>query len=262
MDGRDFGVLYESLFSRSEVSDLVLSDGPDGVNAQIALRSGGQEVEATILDTGSGVHFWRRLSDATIDVACPVQLGLEVQRFLLGPRVDLDSDQLVLGCSELDVDLVGNVTVQTESYVALSHPLRLRVRNEERGTLSVRWPSVTHPWAPFRVTSAAGPLRLSETLRGDTLRKMLLMFRKQRTRRESTLTNSRWSPQQLRDRDDLISLSLRHGVLSKVGGLDVIEFSSDFDSLKTLIEGSPTLSPAARTFLEEYLGQEQANRLI
>jgi hypothetical protein len=103
---------------------------------------------------------------------------------------------------------------------------------------------------------------LGETMRGDTLRKFILMFRRQRRRRVDTLMGARWSPDQLGERDRLLDLALRRGVLERIDGPPRYSLNSDYISLVSLVLGNPdALSSDARRFASEYLGDE-APRLL
>jgi hypothetical protein len=260
LDGQDFGILYESFLSRAQEVGLTLVQEGDEIQASIVLDRE-EEVELGILDTGLGVHFWRRLGNADVGVRSRVQLGLPGQRFLLGPATDVDCGQFIIGCEGLDIDVSGNVRIRADSYIADSPQLSIRVRNESQGRLAVSWPGIGHPWVLYRVPEHRGPLALSATVRGDTLRKFVMMFRRQRTRQERTLLKARWSQDQLNDRTELLDLAIRRGVLRRIPGRDQLELSSDYDSLRTLVEDRPSLAPNARQFVVEYLGSELAGRL-
>lgn len=263
LDGQDFGVFYESLLSRSDKVQLNLTETDEGLQASVTLDDQDErEINCQLLDTGSGVHFWRRLSNADIDVQVTVRLGLPVQRFLLGPGVDVSCSQCVVACGDLEVDVSENVILRAGAYMPSSPNLSLKVRNENQGILGVAWPGVAHPWATYRVVEGEGPLRLGQTVAGDTLRKFILMFRRQRRRKESTLKGARWSPEQLQERDRLVSLALQHGVLKQVSGFAAFEFNSDHDSLKTLVVGKPQLSPRTREFVVNFLGEEAIERIL
>jgi len=263
LDGQDFGILYESFLSRAEQVGLTLFQTGDDIQVSIVL-DGEDDIELNLFDTGAGVHFWRRLSNADVDIHGNVRLGLPGQRFLLGPGVDLDCGQFTIGCEDLDVDASGNVTIRGNGYVLGTGQLNLRVRNETKGRFRVWWPGLGHPWVAYRGSEGNGPLELGQTVRGDTLRKLLLMFRRQRSRLERTLLKARWSQEQLHDRDELVALAVSTGVLQKIQNrsLQVFVFSSDYDSLRTLVGESPSLAPNARLFVVEYLGKEQAERLL
>jgi hypothetical protein len=263
LDGQDFGVFYESLLSRTTSVFLNLTQSEEYVQGLITLGTDEvTEVEVEILDTGAGVHFWRRLANADVDVKIGVRLGLPLQRFALGPGVDLRCEQLCLDCESIDADLAENVTIRARSFTTEYHPIRLKTTNETRGRLAVLWPAVGHPWAPYRAAEAMAPLELSETPRGDTLRKFILMFRRQRSRKESTLRGARWAPEQLSHRNELIELALKRGVIRSVGVHSAYAFNSDFDSLKALVGDPVTLSPLAGNFVTEYLGKDQADRIL
>jgi hypothetical protein len=202
------------------------------------------------------------LTNADIDVEVQVRLGLEGQRFALGPSVHLSCGNCETLCEHLEVDAAGGVRIEAASYNALIPTLRITVRNKARGALAVHWPNVAHPWAEFRTQRAVAPAVLAETLRGDVLRKLILMFGRQRTRKRSTVGAARWSPEQLPARDELVELALKRGVLRQVRGVDALEFSNEYASLKSLVEDEPDLSASALAFVEEYLGVEQAARIL
>jgi hypothetical protein len=121
---------------------------------------------------------------------------------------------------------------------------------------------VAYPWAAYRTTEAAEPLRLGETVRGDTLRKFILMFRRQRSRRVDTLYGVRWSQEQISERDRLLALAEKRGVLGRIPAPPRFVLNTDYDSLVELVLGHPDrLSSRAREFVTEYLGEE-ASRLL
>jgi hypothetical protein len=263
LDGQDFGVLYESFVSRAQRALLSVVQTDRSLQASISLeRDSAATIEVQLLDTGSGICFWRRLGNADIDVGVAVRLGLAEQRFALGPSVDLQCAQLVVACDDLDVDATDGVTLRAGAYTPSSTVLRLRVRNEEEGRLAVFWTAVGYPWAAYAAKAKEGPLRLGETVEGDTLRKLVLMFRRQRSRTEGTLMNARWSPDQLEERDRLLKLAISHGVLSRVAGHNAFEFNSDYDSLATLLSGKAQLSGRSRAFVAAYLGEKETERLL
>lgn len=257
IDGQDFGVVYESLLSRAQRVLLSIAEVGETFEASVGLDPDTEPLEIHLLDSGSGVHFWRRLGNADIDIGAPIRLGLPEQRFSLGPSVDVTCGQLTVACDDIEVDAHDGVIVRATSYSSSAGAVRLRVRNEGTGRLAVVWPGVAHPWAVYRTTEAAGSLRLEETTRGDTLRKFILMFRRQRSRREETLMGARWSPDQLRERDRLISLALKRGVLEHIGAPSRYSLNSDYVSLVSLVLGrAEALSANARDFASEYLGDE------
>jgi hypothetical protein len=264
IDGQDFGVVYESLLARAQKVLLSLSQVGETLEASVGLGPDAESpVEIHLLDSGPGVHFWRRLENADIDVEASVRLGLPEQRFALGPSVDLSCGQLTVACDDIEVDAQEGVIIRAASYSSSAASLRLRVRNETAGGLAVVWPGVAHPWAAYRTTEAAGPLRLGDTTRGDTMRKFILMFRRQSSRRVDTIMGARWSPAQLKERDRLLDLAMKRGVLKKISGPPRFSLNTDFASLVTLLSGkADRLSSGARGFVSEFLGAEEADRLL
>lgn len=264
VDGQDFGLVYESMLSRAQ--DVLLSVTQDGDVLQASLGldpDGDVTLEVELLDSGSGIHFLRRLIKADIDVDVSVRLGFAEQRFVLGPSVDLRCSQLVVSCDDMDVDAHEGVTLRAATYNSASASLRLRVRNESSGRLAVIWPGVAHPWAPYRTKETAGPLRLGETIRGDTLRKLIMVFRRQRSRREDTLHKFRWSQEQIGERDHLLALAQRRDVLERIEAPPRLVLNTDYDSLRELVMGRPDrLSPRAKAFVVEYLGDDEAARIF
>jgi hypothetical protein len=256
LDAQDFGGIYESLLARADSVSLSILQIGDYLEASVTLDKEEElDISFNLLDTGAGVQFWRRLGEASIEVDAAVRLGLPEHRFMMGPNVALECRQFQVFCDVLDVDATGGVSIRAENYSAVSPTLKLHLRNESEGVLEVTWPGIGHPWAAYRAVPRGGPASLSGTVRGDTFRKLLLMFRRQRTRRSVTLKSARWSPEQLRERDRLFELAFRRGVLREVSGHEAVEFNSDFDSLQTLIVGKPALSPQAEAFVSEYFGE-------
>ncbi len=268
LDGQDFGVLYESLLSRvgasaEEVTLTIVQSGPEAFQASVTLNGeGGAEISYQVLDTGSGVHVWRRLANADVHVTGAAVLGLNGQRFTIGPSVRLTCGPLETRCEHLEVDATDDVRIEAADHPVSAQNFRLSVRNESQGAFSVCWPQVAHPWAAYRGEKAVAPALLSETARGEVLRKFLLMFRRQRTRKRATVAGARWSQEQLAAKQELLDLALARGVLKPISGIDVLEFSSQYASLKTLLEGEAALSEPAETFVREYLGREQAERIL
>jgi len=264
LDGQDFGILYESLLARSTRTELQLSKDKDVLAATATDPDCGMHYDVHLLDTGSGIHIWRRLSNATIDVPGTIQLGFPSQRFTLGPSVFLNGGELVLGSDDFEVDASGNVDLRAGKQSALAYPTKLRVRNETDGRLRVAWPGIGFPWSPHRAATVEPPgvpQLLPDTPRGNALRMLLLIFRRQRTRTEQTLFQARRAPGEARERDELIRLALSRGVLKRLPTRDgVLSFNSDFDSLRNLLEESAALAPAALAFATEFL-QSDASEL-
>jgi len=216
LDGQDFGIVYESFLSRNRKVETSLIATDDGIAASIIVSDEQDSVpELQLLDTGAGVHFWRRLCEADIDVGCTVRVGLPDQRFALGPAVEVGCGELVIGCDDVAVDRTRSVSLAATAYSSTGSNLKLRVWGPETDRFRVDWPGVGHPWTPYRGRAAAVLPVLADTLRGDALRKFVLMFRRQRSRREQTVQQARWSPEQLGDRDDLLRIAFEHGVLAR-----------------------------------------------
>lgn len=266
LDGQDVGVFYESLLARAEIAESVgLTITQSGDSIQLVASLGREEetdIECDLLDSGEGIHIWRRLGRADIEINAAVKLGLPEQRFLLGPGITLSCSQLSVNCDDLDIDVSEPVQLKATVYVPGSQNLRLRIRNGLPSGLTVIWPNVCHPWASYRGSEAIGALRLQESVRGDAFRKFILMFRRQRTRKASTLMNARWAPDQLSARNELMDLAERMGVLRSRGKSEFIEFNSEYDSLRTLLEGTPQLSEKVQEFIIAYFGEEQSQRLL
>jgi len=262
LDGQDFGVFYEAMLAGDWKATLeVVCTGGTLEALFVPVQENGEEIKVTISETGTGLHFWRKLHSADIDVGVDVRLGLPEHRFVLGPLVHLICRGLAVECDTMDIDVKEDVTIQAEAYSGNSD-LRLRVRNAETGRLAVAWPSMGHPWVAYKSDVAQSATSLAETVRGDTLRKMIMMFRRQRSRRTSTLRGARWSLEQQIQRDELLALAERRGVLTTIAGIDVVAFNSEYDSLMTLVEGVPNLSAKARAFVAEFLGPEQTTRVL
>jgi hypothetical protein len=264
MDGQDFGVVYESLISRGEGILLSLDQASDGLHASVGVDPDGESaMEIHLLDSGTGVHFWRRLENAVVDVEVPVRLGLPEQRFILGPSVEVTCGQLSVECDDIEIDARGDVVMRAASYSSAVSP-RLKVRNETEGRIAVMWPGVAHPWVVYRTTEGAGPLHLGETLRGDTLRKFLLMFRNQRSRLQETVMGARvGSAEQREERGRLVSLAVKRGVLETFGAPARFALNAEYLALVALVNGKgASLSKDVRKFVFEYLGDEEAGRLL
>jgi hypothetical protein len=265
LEGQDFGLVYESLSGQGEAW-LSINQRDELLRAEIHLAGpdGGDDLTLDLIDTGSGIQLWRSVRDAEVDIACALRLGLPEQRFALGPSVDIHCGELIVVSDTIDVDATDGVTMGAESYSTVVPDLKVRLRNQERGNLAVNWPGVAHPWAPFRADAVRGDARLVDSVQGHVLRKFILMFRRQRRRLRSTLTSSRWSQEEMKERDKLLELALRKGVLQDVVGprQDTVELTSEYFSLDALVVGKGELSPKARAFVSEFLGAEEAERLL
>lgn len=256
LDGQDIGPFYESLLARPAPVVLSLFGGEDGAQAIVSIDGDDDnETVLDVLDTGGGIHFWRRLKDASVDGATRVRIGLEGERFVLGPGVVVDSERFSVECDELDVDVQDDVLIEAREYSSTVHPLGLRIRNESTGgRLTVSWPNLGHPWATYRGRKEEKTSDMWSSARGAVLKKFIMMFRRQRTRKESTLRNARWSPDQLALRDELLDLALLRRVIRRVPGLDDrLELQSDYNSLRTLITNGKDIGSEAQAFVTEYL---------
>jgi hypothetical protein len=262
IDGQDFGVVYESLLSRG---DGVLLSLDDGLRACVGVDPAAPSaMEVNLIDSGKGVHFWRRLENASVDVGVTLRLGLPEQRFVLGPNVDVTCAHLSVECDDIEVDArAPGVILRAESYASAASP-RLRIRNEAEGKLGVMWPGVVHPWAAYQTTEAPGALALGETLRGDTLRKFILMFRAQHSRLRETVLGARiGSTEQREERIRLVNLAEKRGVLEAIDGPPRYVLKTSYLSLMTLLNGDgSSLSSDARKFVVEYLGEDEARRIL
>jgi hypothetical protein len=268
LEGRDLGVLYDSLLMRAEASDDVsLTIFQSGESVQLSASLGPNaetEVECELMTARDGILIWRQLKRADIDVSVPVELGLEGQRFLLGPGVSLSCSQLTVGCDDIDIDISEPVHLRADTYGQTSQNLRIKVWNGPPSSLAVSWPSIAHPWGPYRGLETAVMLQLKDDLWSDELGKILQMFRRQRTRRADTVFSKRRSPEQLTIRNELVDLAQQMGVLRKVGRgrVEFFIFDNEYGSLMTLLEGPPRLTERALGFVKAYLGNDKAQRLL
>jgi hypothetical protein len=170
----------------------------------------------------------------------------------------------MVSCDDLDIDSSEPIQLRADIYQPGPQNLRIRIRKGLPNELVVFWPIITHPWASFRGSESETVLRLKEDMRGDALRKFILMFRRQRTRKLGTVMGARWSPDQLGTRDELVDLARQMGVVTRTGrGRDeFLVFNSEYDTLMTLLEGSPRLSPTALKFVTSYFGDEKTQRIL
>jgi hypothetical protein len=206
----------------------------------------------------AALQFWRRIRNCDIDVPCDVYLGVDAAAedlFLIGPGVSIACGTLFVGARSVDVDVQGDVLLNARECLQAFPDFRVRVFNEERGRLVLGWPGVVYPWAAQKYSALPGAAVL-RTPRHDVLRKLILMFHKQRSRTEETVRNSRWSQEQLVDRDVLLKLAFDRGVLLQEGNqaVSMIQFNTKYDSLKTMLGTSPRLSDDARKFVDEFMG--------
>lgn len=258
LDGQDFGVFYDSLLTRVESTDdisLTILQNGDSIHVSAVLdREGDAEIECEIEDTGHGVNIWRQLKNADIDIVIPIELGLEGQRFVLGPGVSLACSELSVCCDDLVIDVSEHVELRAHSYKPSAQNLRIKIRNGQSNGLTVFWPSISHPWALYRGSEIDTTLKLGDDTKGDALRKFILMFRRQRTRKVDTVLSARWAPDQLLIRNSLVDSALRLGILKKTGRgkNDFFEFNSEYDSLMTLLEGGKNLSENSQKFVDSF----------
>jgi hypothetical protein len=268
IEGQDLGILYDSLLTRVEDPDdmnlTILQDGEE-VRLTASLDKHGQsEVECELMTAREGLQIWRRLKRADIDVSVPTELGLEGQRFLLGPGVSLSCSHLVINCDDVEIDVSEPVRLRAKSYGQASSNLRIRVWNGGPESLAVSWPNPAHPWGAYRAAETVAALDLIDDMQGDAFRKFIQMFRRQLTRRVDTVLSRRWSHEQLEMRSNLIDLALQRGVLrrDRRGKDDFFEFNIEYGSLMTLLEGTPRLTEKGLGFIVEYFGEAKANRLV
>lgn len=268
LDGLDFGALYDSILTRTEIAnDLSISIYQDGDVMRFSAtvdQEGGGEIECELLNTGEGIHIWRQLKRADIDIDAPAEIGLSGQRFSLGPSVTLSCSRLTVTCDDLEVDASEPIQLSTNLYNPGSQNLRILVRKGAPASLAAFWPDISYPWVSYRGSETAAILRLGEDVRGDAFRKLILFFYRQRSRKMSSILNTRWSAKQLGVRDELIELARKFGVLTRTGrgGDDFFVFNSDYDSLRTLIAGTPKLSDAALRFFTAYFGAERSKKIL
>ena len=206
--------------------------------------------------TGNGIHFWRRLSDAGIDFEGTIRLGLDGQRFVLGPGVAITCGRFETLCVGLDVDVAEDVWIESGEHVSAVHPMDLNVRNETNGrALTVTWPNVGHPWVSFQREKESEDADALSSKRGAVLKKLIMMFYRQRTRKEMTVKNARWSQEERELRDELLNFAVSRGVLRQVPGLSRYELHSDYNSLRTLITNGRRehLGNKAEEFVADFL---------
>lgn len=267
VDGRDVGIIYESLVSEvtgREQSSVVVRSVEEETDLGVVSFSSdiadeGPSEEAVIyVGTENGITFWRRLSQADIVVDCPVRLGLSGGDFRLGPAVRIECEQFGTRCSDLEVVLDGetDIEVRAEGYETGEQVPEIHEypRGQGGAELIVDWPNVSWPWSPYEGTIEQDEIETS-AMRKEALLKLLRMFRGQRGRRDQTVYQSRWSPEEVNSglRDELIELALEWGVLRREDIFFV--FDSDFDPLKKFErEGIEALSGKELAFVEEFLG--------
>ena len=261
LEGLDFGALYESLLARPGKVSLSLSTSDDGSYAELSIDGKYINVVFEILDTGNGIHFWRRLSDASIDFEGTIRLGLEGQRFVLGPGVAITCGRFETVCVGLDVDVAEDVWIEAGEHLSTVHPMDLNIRNETNGrAFTVTWPNVGHPWVSFQGEKESEGANALSSKRGAVLKKLIMMFYRQRTRTERTVKNARWSQGERELRDELLNLAVSRGVLRQMSGLSRYELHSDFNSLRTLITNGrrENLSKEAKEFVADFLNGPSA----
>lgn len=262
--GGDLGLFYESMQAaevrRGELSLSVYGD-EDRAECIFSLR-GVEEVVLNIDNVAGGLRFWTRLSHADLYTDGIVQFGIDGRGFALGPKVDLSCKQLAVFAGQVDIDLEHQVQLAADEYLQDAPDLKLTVRNDGKGRLKAFWPDITHPWVRYRAPEVRRASVRAWSPEVKTLEKMIMMFRRQRTRESRTVHQARLSPAEHGIRNRFIEKALKHGVLTRVALRDAYEFSSEFDSLKGLIDQPMKLSAKARAFLVDFLGQEEATRVF
>lgn len=256
--GDAFGLLYESavtpvLDSSEPFLELLERDhyraeaefmAPDGEGRPVATLC----VEVRL---GAGaLRFWRTLRNAVVMVRDTVELGFPGEGFALGPVVILQAERLRCLAGSVDI------TAREEGMVHLlalesaeTTPATVLTTRGSRDESSISWPSPKHPWVSLHRETPRPDVEMAPE-RWWALRKLVLMFARQRTRRIDTVRGSRWGQDELWLRDLLLRLALEHGVLSEDG--EYFIFNNAFRPLTEMLDGSLRMEGEAGAFVRAY----------
>ena len=150
------GPLYESLLSQASKEGEVavrLVTQPDGaIYGAVSRADEAGELRFTARPSQAGIHFWRRLSHAVVDVRCDVAFGIRDETFTVGPDVDLECTTVrwlvptvkVVTKPGCDVMIIAK---RSDERIGASTELRLH----GGGSLRVHWEGMTYPWVNYRL---------------------------------------------------------------------------------------------------------------
>jgi len=152
----DFGFVHESRCQSFEQFELEFYQDADTgtivANFQVDPDTQATPLVAHVSRSDEGIHFLRRLANATVNIPVPVTLGLEGSSFYLGPNVDLRCPILYVAgdiTAKVPEDSRG-VVLSADECVHGHRPPRL----EGEGVLTVEWKSPTYPWDKYAVAHA------------------------------------------------------------------------------------------------------------
>jgi hypothetical protein len=255
IDGEDVGLIYESFLSQvTRQINVTMAMFGNGGDIDCIISSDERDTDEVLFRvgvSGTGIHLRRRLANAEVRVDSDIRFGIPGVGFLLGPNVEIAARTLTFATSGFDVDAERDVVILAKTAITEAYDLRLRTLNDSKGRLRVFWPDLAYPWVQYRDEALSEVPAAPDDQRAQVLYKLLLMFRRQRSRRMDTVRNARWSPRELALRDELLEHAVASGVLREESPFYV--FNSDFDSLKTIFSMRPRLSVAARRFAEAFL---------
>lgn len=253
----DVGLYLDSLGASATVgheAGVVVENTASGEET-VCFQVGEDEEPPMTLVGGGDLTFYRSLAKATIVTERTIVVGGRSPTFILGPDVDVEAGRIDFKCDSLNVR--GDRPVRLIARAGPKEsPQRITVvGSTASGSLQVRWPGMAYPWTSYRAATADMP---PFTTHPDwvVLRKLLLMFRTQRSRREDRLRTSRWTNAEIVSgaRDRILELAFSHGVLSKKEHPPVLIFSTDFADLRDLLlDPGKELTPRSRAFVDACL---------
>ena len=156
----DLGFLYESLLSAQttephSVNINVETDG-DLILTNITLTNNGLEELRLISDNiGDRIEFHRRLSDATIIVDNPVEVGKPNISFIIGPNVTIECPTFFCSAPEVVVRIPEEeeesvVIIIADEYSTVSVPRKIDVKGDA-SRFGIRWPASFWPWSKYKL---------------------------------------------------------------------------------------------------------------
>jgi len=166
LDGRDLGLLYESLLAgaddQSRLSLALFSPHPGAASDEPITGVIG-EVRVEISHGNPSIVFWRTLGRAVVNVNCSVQLGVGGADFRIGPFVDLECESLICSADTLRIlatpggkgneEQNAEVVLLARAYSGTPPKITIIAQSQHQG-LSVDWPNLTYPWVQYKLQEA------------------------------------------------------------------------------------------------------------
>jgi len=190
LNAEDIGFFYEALASQlmdeAEIDLQIMTEGEGndpltGVFGVVTISGEAENAIAFSIDgMDRGLHFNRRLANATIEVPGVVELGVAGHSFTLGPAVDVECEDLLVMAEDVWAVAHPDNDVILRSISCL-YDSNLKVRKRGIGKLAVSWlPKVIHPWSDYKLVEEVDPELSSELV--ETYRQMCKILRVFRSR--------------------------------------------------------------------------------